>query len=94
MLVAASWSGGEDAGCIVATLHGGRTIAALNISEGRWAACNAFLDEIFATPQEAKSKLNRLLRRGRRGYVGHVLKALDERHVQQYDAQASERRRD
>ena len=70
-LVTASWRGGE-ASCIVATLHGGRPIAVLATPEGRWAACNAFLDEIFSTPQEAGRRLDRLLKRGRRGYVGHV----------------------
>ena len=76
MLVTASWGSG-DTRCIVATLHGGRPIAALLTPEGRWAACNAFLDEIFSTPQEAGRRLDRLLRRGRRGYVGHVLRAPD-----------------
>lgn len=70
-LVTASWRGGE-AGCIVATLHGGRPIAVLATPEGRWAACNAFLDEIFPTPQEAGRRLDELLKRGRRGYIGHV----------------------
>ncbi|MDD5298157.1 MAG: hypothetical protein PHU46_14705 [Rhodocyclaceae bacterium] len=70
-LVAASWAGG-GAECIVATLHGGRTIAVLRTPEGRWAACNAFLDEFFATPQAAGRRLAELLRRGRHGYVGHV----------------------
>lgn len=74
MLVAASW-GSSETGCIVATLHGGRPIAVLHTPEGRWAACNAFLDEIFATPQEAGRRLERLLKRGRRGYVGYVRRA-------------------
>ena len=71
MLVTASWGSGETE-CIVATLHGGRPIAVLRTPEGRWAACNAFLDEMFATPQEAGRRLDRLLRRGRRGYVGYL----------------------
>ncbi|MDP1525164.1 MAG: hypothetical protein Q8M20_05105 [Rhodocyclaceae bacterium] len=70
-LVAAAWLRGET-GCIVATLHGGRQIAVIPTPDGRWAACNAFLDEVFATPQEATWKLNTLLKRGRKGYVGYV----------------------
>lgn len=70
-LVNASWYG-DERGCIVATLHGGRPVAALLTPEGRWAACNVFLDELFATPQEASRRLAELLRCGRRGYVGHL----------------------
>jgi len=75
-LVTASWPANEAA-CIVATLHGGRPIAVLLTPEGRWAACNAFLDELFATPQEAGRRLAELLRRGRQGYVGHIRSAPD-----------------
>ena len=71
MLVAASRSQGTTT-CLIATLHGGRPVAVLPTPEGRWAACNAFLDELFATPQEADRKLAQLLKRGRRGYVGYV----------------------
>lgn len=73
-LVAASWGGGE-AGCIVTALDGGRPVAVLPTPEGRWAACNAFLDELCATPQEAARRLERMLRRGRQGYVGYVQRA-------------------
>jgi hypothetical protein len=75
-LVTASWCG-DETGCIVTTLHGGRPVAVLLTPEGRWAACNAFLDEFFATPQEASRRLAELLRRGRRGYVGHLRCAPD-----------------
>ena len=72
-LVTASWRDGEAAGkCIVATLHGGRPIAVLATPEGRWAACNAFMDELYATPQEAGRRLAQLLKRGRLGYVGYI----------------------
>lgn len=70
-LVAASRQG-SGAACLVATLHGGRSIAVLPTPEGRWAACNAFMDELFASPQAAARRLDELLRRGRRGYVGYV----------------------
>jgi hypothetical protein len=75
LVTASRWS--DATGCIVATLHGGRPVAALLTPEGRWAGCNAFLDELFATPQEARKRLAELLRRGRRGYVGQVRSASD-----------------
>jgi hypothetical protein len=70
LVIASCW--GDETGCIVTTLHGGRPVAALRTPERRWAACNAFMDELFATPQEASRRLAELLRRGRQGYVGHV----------------------
>lgn len=73
-LVAAFWGEG-DAVCIVATLDGGRPVAVLQTPEGRWAACNAFLGELCATPQEAGRRLDKLLRRGRQGYVACVRRA-------------------
>ena len=76
LLVTSTWRD-NDAGCIIATLHGGRSIAVLLTPEGRWAACNAFMDELFATPQEAGRRLDQLLKRGRRGYVGYVERAAD-----------------
>ena len=71
LLVTSAWrKKGSD--CLVATLHGGRKIAVLATPEGRWAACNAFMDELYATPQEAGKRLEQLLKRGRRGYVGYI----------------------
>ncbi len=70
-LVTAARSHGH-AHCLVARLHGGRPIAVLQTPDGRWAACNAFVDELFATPQAAERKLQTLLKRGRRGYVGQL----------------------
>lgn len=68
-LVMASWR--QDAGVsIIAVLDGGRSVAVLPTPDGRWAACNAFLDEPCATPQAAERRLQSLLRRGRHGYVG------------------------
>jgi hypothetical protein len=75
LVTASLW--GDETDCIVTTLHGGRPVAVLLTPDGRWAACNAFLDELFATPQEAGRRLAELLRRGRRGYVGHVRRAPD-----------------
>ena len=68
-LVAASWRGGETS-CLVSTLAGGRTVAVLRTPQGRWAACNAFLEACCATRSEAERELKKRLKRGRRGFVG------------------------
>jgi hypothetical protein len=73
-LVAASWRGNEST-CVLATVDGGRSVAALRTPEGRWAACNAFLDKGFNTQGEAERELTKLLKRGRRGYVGALANA-------------------
>lgn len=68
-LVAASWRGGET-GCLVTRVDGGRTVAVLPTPDGRWAACNAFLEACCATRSEAERELKKRLKRGRRGFVG------------------------
>lgn len=70
-LVAASWRS-EELHCILATVDGGRCVAALRTAEGRWAACNAFPEPCYTTRREAERQLQKLLRRGRRGYVGEL----------------------
>ena len=75
-LVAASWAG-DPSTSLMATLDGGRTVAVLRTPDGRWAACNAFLEHAGSTPREAERQLHKLLKRGRRGYVG-VLPASHE----------------
>lgn len=70
-LVTASWQDGT-ATCLLTTLDGGRPVAVLPTPEGRWAGCNAFLDDLCSTPQEAARRLGKLLKRGRHGYVGHL----------------------
>jgi hypothetical protein len=70
-LVAASWPDG-GAESIVTTLNGGRPVVVLRTPEGRWAACNAFLDDLCTTPQEAARRLDKLLKRGRQGVVAQV----------------------
>ena len=70
-LVAAAWAGDESA-CLLATVDGGRMVAALRTSAGRWAACNAFLDKTFTTHDAAARELKKLLKRGRRGQIGSV----------------------
>jgi hypothetical protein len=73
-LVIASWQHGaaSHSACLVTTLAGGRPVAVLRTPEGRWAACNAFLDTLCNTPQEASRNLAKLLKRERRGYVGFI----------------------
>ena len=68
-LVAASWVTG-NAACLTAILAGGRPVVVLHTPEGRWAACNAFFDDLCSTPEAAERRLSKLLKRRRRGYVG------------------------
>ena len=75
-LVVAFWRSAGNSS-LLATLDGGRTVAALRTPAGRWAACNAFLEHAGSTPREAERQLHKLLKRGRRGYVG-VLPASHE----------------
>lgn len=75
-LVVASWSD-EAPSCVLATLDGGRCVAALRTEQGRWAACNAFHEHACATRSDAERALQKLLARGRRGYIGVL--ATDEK---------------
>lgn len=68
-LVAAAWAG-ESATCVLATVDGGRSVAAIRLTDGRWAACNAFVDEACSTRREAERRLQKLLKRSRSGTVG------------------------
>jgi len=70
-LVAATWSGGE-AKCVLASVDGGRSVAAICLPDGRWAACNAFVEETSATRREAERRLQKLLKRGRSGTIGII----------------------
>ena len=70
-LVAASWSAG-DAKCVLASVDGGRHVAAIRLPEGRWAACNAFVEQVCTTRNEAERRLRKLLKRGKRGVVGMI----------------------
>ena len=72
-LVAAAWSSG-DARCIVAHVDGGRSVAALCLSDGRWAACNAFLEHSCVSRLDAERRLSKLLKRGKRGLLGTLRK--------------------
>ena len=70
-LVAASWIDGET-DALLATLDGGRPIVILRTGNGRWAVCQAFLDEQCATSEEAGQRLARRLKRRERGYVASL----------------------
>lgn len=70
-LVAASW-GNSEPSCLIATTDGGRPIVVLLTPEGRWAACNAFLDHLCATYQEADRFLSKVLKRHHHGYVAFI----------------------
>ena len=68
-LVAAAWHD-EQAECVLASVDGGRVVAAIRMADGRWAACNAFPEHACASLSEAERKLKKLVKRGRRGMVG------------------------
>lgn len=68
-LVAAAWHG-EHSGCVLASVDGGRAVAAIRLPSGRWAACNAFPEHACASLSEAQRKLKKIVKRGRRGVVG------------------------
>ena len=70
-LVAAWWRDGESTG-IVASVDGGRAVAAVRQSDGRWVGGNAFVGDMCATQQEAERRLGKRLKRGRRGMVGVI----------------------
>ena len=70
-MVAASWRS-DECECILTTVDGGRSVAAMRTPAGRWAACHAFLDHACATRKEAERQLGKLLKRGRQGYVGEL----------------------
>jgi hypothetical protein len=70
-MVAASWLTGESSS-LLAIVDGGRPVIALRTQEGRWAACNAFLSQLCATPREAERRLAKLLKSDRRGYVACI----------------------
>ena len=70
-LVAASW-GVEDAAtevCILSTVDGGRSVAAIRTADRRWAACHAFPELACASRKDTERQLGKLLKRGRQGYV-------------------------
>ena len=80
-LVVAAWSAGAVGccDCVLATVDGGRDVAVLRRADGRWLACNAFLEFACTTRNEAERLLQKLQKRGRRGCIG-VLAVADEKN--------------
>ena len=70
-LVAAAWQD-ESSECVLAAVDGGRNVAAIRLADGRWAGCNAVVEDACASPSEAARRLQKLLKRGRRGTVGVI----------------------
>jgi len=70
-LVAAAWAAGETK-CVLASVDGGRRVAAILLPGGRWAACNAFIEDACTTPREAERRLGKLLKKGKKGTVGTI----------------------
>jgi hypothetical protein len=75
LVVAAWWQ--PAAHCLLATIDGGRPVVVVPTPDGRWAACNAFLDEMCRTAQEAELRLSKKFGR-RKGYVVCVSSATDQ----------------
>lgn len=55
---------------IVASVDGGRAVAAVYLGALQWAACNAFLEPVCRTRVEAERRLQKLVKGARRGCVG------------------------
>ena len=67
-LVVAAWYGGA-ARSVLAFVDGGRAVAAVLLTNRRWAGCNVFPEMSCASCQEAERRLSRLAKRGKRGVV-------------------------
>jgi len=72
-LVAASWSN-EGKDCMATQIDGGRAVAVLRLTGGRWAACNAYPRHASATRNEAERRLAKLRKRHQCGLVGVLTK--------------------
>ena len=68
-LVASAWHGGA-ASCVLASVDGGRAVAAIRLPDGRWAGCNAFPEHLCGSFAEAERRLRKLVKRGRKGLIG------------------------
>ncbi|MFT3848884.1 MAG: hypothetical protein QM739_09450 [Propionivibrio sp.] len=68
-LVAASWLD-EGRDCVATKVDGGRAVAVLLQTGGRWAACNAYPRHACATRSEAERRLGKLCKRHQRGCIG------------------------
>lgn len=65
---------GERADKKVAHVDGGRSVAAIRLPNGRWAACNAFPEHHCVSRPDAERRLSKLLKRGKRGLLGTLRK--------------------
>ncbi|SDI61878.1 hypothetical protein [Propionivibrio dicarboxylicus] len=70
-LVAAAWHRGAVR-CVLASVDGGRAVAAIRLPDGRWAGCNAFPEHLCGSLDEAERRLKKLVKRGRTGVVGEL----------------------
>lgn len=70
-LVAAAWHVGNTRS-VLASVDGGRAVAAVLLASGRWAGCNAFPEMCCASYQEAERRLGKLVKRGKRGVVAEI----------------------
>ena len=71
-LVTAAWAD-DPAVSVMTTVDGGRRVAVLDTPGGRWAACNAYPELACPNRDEAVRRLRKVLKRGRRGYLGVML---------------------
>ena len=70
-LVTASWVV-RRMECILASVDGGRDVAAIRLPSGRWAACNAFIEKACSSEREAERLMQKLLKHGRKGAIGSM----------------------
>ena len=68
-LVAASW---REAGVfgIVTAIDGGRSVAAIPLAGGRWAACHAYPEHAASSRSEAERRLQKIVRGKKHGVLG------------------------
>ncbi|MDR1162283.1 MAG: hypothetical protein LBM17_00395, partial [Candidatus Accumulibacter sp.] len=63
-VVKASWHADGAVDCHIATVDGGRQVAAIRTPEGRWAACMVLPGAPCATRAEAERRAEKLAKRG------------------------------
>lgn len=69
-LMVSRW--GQPGGAILATVFGGRSVIAVPLGQGRWAACTAYPEQCSHSLAEAERGLEKLIKRlknGKRGLV-------------------------
>ena len=68
-LVAAT-APGDASYALLARIEGGRCVAAIPVTTGRWAACHAYPEHAGASRAEAERRLRKFVRGKKRGLVG------------------------